>query len=214
MRVGQSWAAARVTLAIAIVTAAAWLLVDLAGALGQLAVWAGFIPARADPYVDDGGLLPFILTPLGATLLHANIVHLGFNMLLLVYCGRAVENLLGPLALALLYVVGAYVAALGHYLTQPESGMPVIGASGAVSAVIGAYAMLFGENKVRVEHPGLALALHAMWLAAAWVALQLLVGIAFNTTGARIAIWAHIGGFFVGVALARPLLRMRAFGVR
>jgi membrane associated rhomboid family serine protease len=87
--------------------------------------------------------------------------------------------------------------------------MPMIGASGAVSAVIGAYAMLFGRNKVRVRDPRLALWLHALWLMAGWVALQLLIGFASGAEGLGIAVAAHIGGFLVGVLLARPLLRFR-----
>jgi membrane associated rhomboid family serine protease len=203
-----------VTLGIIAVTALAWAVVALSG-LGDLAaVWGGFIPARADGSVDTAGaaLAPMLLTPLTATLLHAGIVHLGFNLLILAFCGRSVENILGPVGLVILYLLGAYVAAVGYYAQSPGGLEPMIGASGAISAVIGAYAMLFGRNRVKVADPRLALWLNALWLAAAWVGLQLLVGFTFQGAGARIAFGAHIGGFVVGLVLAKPLLLLRYRG--
>jgi membrane associated rhomboid family serine protease len=85
----------------------------------------------------------------------------------------------------------------------------MIGASGAVSAVIGAYSLLFGRNKVRIANHALAVAVNVVWLAAAWIGLQLLIGYSFGTAGLRIAIAAHIGGFLAGLILARPLLLLR-----
>jgi membrane associated rhomboid family serine protease len=75
--------------------------------------------------------------------------------------------------------------------------------------VLGAYALLFGRNKVRVANPTVALWLNALWLAAAWVGLQLLIGFTFQSGGPRIAIAAHIGGFVAGLLLAKPLLMLR-----
>ena len=92
----------------------------------------------------------------------------------------------------------------------------MVGASGAISAVIGAYAMLFGRNKVKVASPRLALWLNALWLLAAWVALSLIIGIVvagggapLTGAGVQVAVAAHIGGFVVGVLLANPLLLFR-----
>jgi membrane associated rhomboid family serine protease len=209
MRVPQSWARARLTLVLAIVTAAAWLLVGAMGLAGTAAVWGGFIPARL-AFGDQGlALAPFWLTPLTAAFLHANWIHLGFNLLILVFCGRPVEATLGPVGLAILYLLGAYAAAGGQYLLEPTAPYPMIGASGAISAVLGAYAILFGRNRVKVASPRLALALNALWLMAAWVALQFIVGITLGGYGIGIAIGAHIGGFIVGIALAVPLLLLR-----
>jgi membrane associated rhomboid family serine protease len=69
--------------------------------------------------------------------------------------------------------------------------------------------MLFGRNKVKVSNPTLALWLHALWLMAAWVALQVIVGIIFSSGNVQVAVAAHVGGFVVGVLLARPLLLFR-----
>ena len=117
--------------------------------------------------------------------------------------------MLGPGGLIVLFVVGAYAAAAGQYLVEPHSLVPMIGASGAVSAVLGAYALLFGRNKVKVANPTLALWLHALWLMAAWVIMNLIVGIVMGSAGIMIAVAAHIGGFVIGLMLARPLLLFR-----
>jgi membrane associated rhomboid family serine protease len=214
MRLPDSWKKARVTAWIAAVTAAAWLIVSLLNADLRAAIWGGFIPARL-AYGGDEMLAPFLLTPLTATLIHASALHLIFNMIILLYCGRPVEAMLGPWSMAILYLLGAYAAAGAHYLVNPLSIAPMVGASGAVSAVIGAYAMLFGRNKVKVANRRLALWLNALWLLAAWVALQVCLGIIMagpgflSGEGVQIAAAAHIGGFLVGLLLANPLLLFR-----
>jgi membrane associated rhomboid family serine protease len=215
MRPSDSWSKARVTAGIAIVTSACWLIVTILRLDLWAAIWGGFIPGRLG-LPDDGSVAPFWLTPLTATLVHGGIIHLGFNLLILVFCGRRVENVLGPASLLILYLLGAYAAAGAQYLADPHSLVAVIGASGAISAVLGAYAMLFGRNRVSVVSGRLAIWLNALWLMAAWVVLQVLVGIAsaqgafpFTGKGVAIAAAAHIGGFILGVILANPLLRFR-----
>lgn len=208
MRLPDNWRKAPLTAGLAIVTIAAWGL----AALFQLGDWAafnaGFWPAN--PFA---AIVPVWLQPLTATLVHAGIAHLLFNMLILVFCGRPVESVLGSPAMAVLYVLGAYASAGAQYLVDPHAVAPMIGASGAISAVIGAYAMLFGRNKVKVASPTLALWLNALWLMAAWVVLQICVGVALEGSsfitgggGVQVAVAAHIGGFIVGVLLANPLL--------
>ena len=212
MRPPENWRNARATLTAAGLTAAAWLVAAVLGLEDMAAVWGGFIPARVGGLDGDEALAPVLLTPLTATLVHAGIIHLLFNLLILLFCGRAIEPIVGGAGFAILYVTGAYAAAAAHYATGPAELIPMVGASGAISAVLGAYAILFGRNRVRVEHPTLALWLHALWLAAAWVGLQLLIGVTFETAGARIAIAAHIGGFLAGLMLAKPLLMLRYRG--
>ncbi len=190
-------------------TALAWLLVTIFGLEQWAAIWGGFIPARV-AFGGDAALAPFWLTPMTATLIHAGILHLGFNLLMHLFCGRPVEAVIGSTGLATLYVAGAYGAAAAHYMLGPTEPVPMVGASGAISAIIGAYSMLFGRNRINVADPNLARWLHALWLMAAWVVLQLVVGFAF--VGGQIAIGAHIGGFVVGVLLANPLLLWRYRG--
>lgn len=209
MRPPESWRRAHVTLGIAAATAAAWLLAAVLGISDIATVWGGFIPARVEGLAGDAILAPLLLTPLTATLVHAGFVHLAFNLLILLFCGRAVENILGGSSVLILYAIGAYAAAAAHYAVSAGDLIPMVGASGAISAVLGAYAMLFGRNRVRLPHPTLALLVNALWLAAAWIALQLLVGVTFQTGGLSIAIAAHIGGFLAGLILAKPLLLLR-----
>ena len=209
MRTPDSWHTAQATVVIACLTAFVFLIVSTF----QLEMWAipmgAFVPGALS--TDLGfARVPFVLTPLTAALLHAGIWHLAFNLLIFVFCGRAVEGAVGPVNLIILYVAGAYTAAVGHYLMGPNEIVPMIGASGAISAVIGAYAMLFGKNRVRVANPTLALWLNALWLMAAWVGMQIVMGIVFRTgSGILLAVGAHIGGFVAGLALARPLLLWR-----
>jgi membrane associated rhomboid family serine protease len=189
------------------VTFAAWALLSAAGLTGWAAIWGGFIPARIAESPDD--LAPIWLTPLSATLVHANFIHVAFNLLILVFCGRPTESVLGWLGVAILYLAGAYAAAAAHYAIAPGDVVPMIGASGAISAVIGAYSILFGRNKVRVANPRLALWLNALWLMVAWVGLQLVLGLTFAREGVQVAVAAHIGGFLAGLLLANPILLLR-----
>lgn len=208
MRPPDSWSSAKVTLVLTLVTAVAWLFVSFSGLDAEAAVWGGFIPARL-ALGEGEGLALFWLTPLTATLVHANFAHVALNLLILVFCGRPTEAVLGPVGIAILYILGAYAAAAAHYFLDPNSMIPMIGASGAISAVLGAYSILFGRNRVRVANPKLARWINALWLMAAWVVLQVIVGITFASAGIGIAIAAHIGGFAIGLLLANPLLLLK-----
>ncbi len=161
--------------------------------------------------------LPLWLTPLSATLVHAGWMHLVFNLLMLVFCGRYVEQLLGQGRTALIYVVGAYAAAVGQWAwtallpVEGQGLVPMIGASGAISALLGTYAMIYSQRGVRRFGPIPAYVVRILWLAAAWTALQLMIAIAggFDAFFGGIAVGAHIGGFLAGLLLARPLLAQR-----
>jgi membrane associated rhomboid family serine protease len=205
----QDWRAARATLWIAGATALAWLIVSALGWSQLAAIHGGFIPARVGGVAGDPLPIPALLTPLTAALVHAGFLHVAFNLLMLVVCGRSIEPIIGGRGMVILYLVGAYAAAAAQLAAGPDGLVPMVGASGAISAVVGAYALLFGRNRVKVESAKLAAWLHALWLGAAWVGLQILVGLTFETSGMRIAVAAHIGGFLAGLLLARPLLWLR-----
>lgn len=210
---------ARATASLALLIGAAWLGLTLVGSNEAAAITAGFIPARlaaggqalAEASLGAGGMtfVPAWVTPLSATLIHGGLLHVAFNLLMLGFCGRFVEVAVGPRLLVLLYVVGAYAGAVAQYLADPHGVVPMIGASGAISAVFGAYALLFGERRGRLATHRFGKALQVAWLAAAWICFQLLVGISTAQTGMAIAIAAHIGGFLAGLACVRPLLRWR-----
>jgi len=130
--------------------------------------------------------------------------------MMLLICGAPLERAIGARGLLLLYVAGTVAAAAAQWAVSPSSQVPVIGASGAISAIVGGYALLFGQSRVRVADPRLGRLLHVLWLAFAWIGLQLLVGLATRFGGGpSIAILAHIGGFLCGLALAKPLLLLR-----
>lgn len=201
-------AAPQATVTIAVATVVSYALVALFARDQAAAFTGGFIPARVSGS-HLVGALPVWLTPLSSTLLHGGLLHLGFNLIMLVYCGREDEVALGPVGIAILYIIGAYAAAAGQYVAGPHSPLPMIGCSGAVSALVGAYAILYGQRRPSKLPPELARWLHVAWLAVAWIALQLLLSLGGAFEGVNIAAAAHIGGFLAGLVLARPLLRWR-----
>ena len=170
----------------------------------------GFIPARLTTGLAVNiAAAPAFLTPLTATIVHSGLLHLGFNMLILWYCGSQVERVVGAGGLITMYVVGAFAAAGAQWLVAPMELTPMIGASGAVSAVIGAYALSFGRAKAVTRSPRVNRWLNALWLLAAWIVLQLMTGYIAGMEGTMLATPAHIGGFVAGLLLQRPLLLWR-----
>ena len=169
-----------------------------------LSYLAGFIPARVSGAFSISGAVPTLLTPLTATLLHAGIAHLVLNLITLVFTGRPVEAARGAGFLLGLYVVGAYAAAAAQFFAGPAGTTPMVGASGAISAVLAAYALMFGQLRTRGGRP-ISPFMRVLWLAAGWIGLQLLVGFAFQAEGVMIATAAHIGGFFAGLVLTTVL---------
>jgi membrane associated rhomboid family serine protease len=208
MRLPLGWSRARATLAIAALVAAAFVLVHAAGLDARAQSWAGFMPYRFafDGYAPGA---PLALMPLTATLVHGGWIHLGFNLLILLLCGRAVEGVVGPFGILVLCVLGAYAAAAGHFLIEPRGVVPMVGASGVVASLIGAYAMLFGQRKPGVRNAALGFWLNALWLIAFWIGLQLLLAYVSARPSVGMAIGAHVGGFLLGMVLGRPLLLLR-----
>jgi membrane associated rhomboid family serine protease len=188
-------------------------LVSIFTGLGTLGVHApltlGFVPARASGLDFPFAAIPVFLTPLTATLVHGGTLHLGFNLLMLVWCGLAVERVLGTGALIFLYVVSAYLAMVAQWATDPAGIGPVIGASGAISGLIGAYALSFGRPRLVTRNMKLNRWIHIAWLATAWTVLQVIVGWSAGQQGMLLATPAHVGGFVAGLLLQRPLLLWR-----
>lgn len=141
-------------------------------------------------------------------------MHILVTMLGLLVCGRVVETIVGMRGMIILYITGAYSAAaayyaFAYYVAVPGGALPLIGAGGAVSAVIGAYAVLLGRNKLRVAKPSRGLWLNALWLAAAWIVIQAMIDFAYGIPLLQIPVAAFAGGFLIGLALAKPLLLLR-----
>ena len=197
------------TNAIVALTVAAFVVLAVLGWEQWAALALGFIPARFSGLMIDWSAAPAMLTPLTATIVHSGLLHLGFNMLILWWCGSQVERVVGASGFILLYVAGAFAAAGSQWFADPMEVTPMIGASGAVSAVIGAYSLSFGRAKAVTRSPRINRWLNALWLLAAWVVLQLMTGYLAGVQGTMLATPAHIGGFVAGLLLQRPLLLWR-----
>jgi membrane associated rhomboid family serine protease len=143
--------------------------------------------------------------------LHGSWLHIGGNMLFLWVFGNNIEDRMGWLPYLLFYLVAGVVATLAHVAVQPSSTVPLIGASGAVAGVMGAYLVLFPNVRIRsllIFILVLIRDIPAKWLLGFWFVLQ------FFTNPAEGVAWvAHVGGFVFGAAVAL-LLRERLRPVR
>jgi membrane associated rhomboid family serine protease len=197
------------TVAISSVTALAWIVTAALGLDQQAALSLGFIPGRLSGSIVPWPAVPVILTPLSATLVHSGLIHLGFNLLVFLWCGAMVERVLGSVGVVVLYLIGAYAAALLQWAADPNVMVPMVGASGAISAVMGAYALSFGRAKMLTRSPTLNRWINAIWLMIAWTILQAMMGWLAGGQGYLLATPAHVGGFAAGLLLQRPLLLWR-----
>jgi membrane associated rhomboid family serine protease len=197
------------TAAIAAVTALAWLVAAALGLDEQAALSLGFIPGRLGGSIVPWPALPVALTPLGATLVHSGLIHIAFNLLVLMWCGTMVERVLGSVGIVILYLIGAYAAALLQWAADTSVMVPMVGASGAISAIVGAYALSFGRAQMFTRSPALNRWINAIWLMVAWTILQAMMGWLAGGQGYLLATPAHVGGFAAGLVLQRPLLLWR-----
>ncbi len=182
---------------------------------GEALVFAwGLIPLRITAVLH--GIvppLPALLTLATSLFLHGGIVHLLLNMVFLAWVGRYVEWVVGRWGMLLLFVGGGIAGGLLQIASDLASPAPVVGASGAIAAIFGAYAVLFGRSRASERRIlGIAIsseAMTALWFAAVWIGLQLLTGLALGAGSGlgHIAIWTHIGGFITGLILVRPWMR-------
>lgn len=161
------------------------------------------IPANVTNLISLGALFNIFTS----MFMHAGLAHIGGNMLYLWIFGDNVEDRLGSFKYLLFYIIGGVVASLAHIITNPNSQIPTVGASGAIAAVLGAYLVLYPSQKVLTLIP-LGFWLRLTMLPASvvlglWFVLQLFQGVAslgMPDVGG-VAFWAHIGGFVTGVAL-------------
>jgi membrane associated rhomboid family serine protease len=179
--------------------------VDALGAVPAVLLTDARLPA-------DLQWIPRFATPLTSLFLHGGWLHLLGNMLFLWIYGDNVEDSMGHARFLAFYVVCGLAAVLAQALPNSGSPYPMIGASGAISGVLGAYLLLFPRAKVLtlVLLPFFftTLRLPALIPLLLWFAVQLVSDIAFPDAGASVAFRAHIGGFLVGMALV-PILKRR-----
>jgi membrane associated rhomboid family serine protease len=190
-------------------------LIDQLGGTGQRGALAGLamVPHEVVTGQDIGhpSLQPVWLTLFTSMFMHANILHIGSNMLYLWIFGNNIEDTVGHFMFVLFYLAGGIAASAAHIVsallaTDPRIAMiPTVGASGAIAAVLGAYLILFPRARVIcLVFLGFLLttvAVPALIVLALWFVLQLLGVAQPSPTGGGIAYWAHIGGFVAGVIL-------------
>jgi membrane associated rhomboid family serine protease len=157
--------------------------------------------------------VPAPATVLTSMFMHGGWMHFLGNMLYLWIFADNVEDVLGRTRFVAFYVACGIVAALAQALPAPESTIPMIGASGAISGVLGAYLVLFPSARVRVIVP-LGIIMQVMrlpaWLVLVmWFGLQLLQNAFTQSGGGGVAFRAHIGGFVAGIVLL-PLFGIRS----
>lgn len=149
--------------------------------------------------------------------LHGGWLHLGGNMLYLWVFGDNVEDKLGHGRYILFYLLCGIAASLAHIIIDPNSQMPTVGASGAISGVLGAYLLMFPKARVVTLIPIFVFLqvaeLPAFIVLGFWFVLQFfngLISLGYETAGmGGVAWWAHIGGFLAGLILVLPLRKFR-----
>ncbi len=159
--------------------------------------------------ISSYGFIPVefsIATILTSMFLHGSFSHLLGNMWYLWIFGDNVEDRLGKTKFAAFYILSGVFAVVVHYLTDTSSTIPTIGASGAISGVLGAYMVFFPKSQVHTMGPYfMTYALPAPAMIGFWFILQLLLGGAalFGGQESGVAFFAHVGGFVFGYAAAK-----------
>jgi len=156
--------------------------------------------------------VPAFATIFIAMFLHGGLLHLGGNMLYLWIFGNNIEEAMGHGRFTLFYFACGFAAALAMAFVDSASEVPMVGASGAISGVLGAYMLLYPRARVHVIIP-LGIIFYPLWIRAVWVvglwfATQLLMAAISDPSKPGTAFWAHVGGFAAGIVLT-PVLKSR-----
>jgi membrane associated rhomboid family serine protease len=157
--------------------------------------------------------LPFWSTLFTSMFLHGGWMHLGGNMLYLWIFGDNLEKVMGAARFVIFYLVCGLVASFAHIVFGAGSTTPAVGASGAISGVLGGYLVLFPQNRVRVLTRGGIVSVPAIVVLGFWILIQLFNGIGSmattSETGGGVAYMAHIGGFVAGLVLVKLMAPSR-----
>ncbi len=214
-----------VTVAFILLNALSWFLLQGAGSQQALeaSVYAfGAVPCEITGACTTQGLgASAVLTSM---FMHGSWEHILGNMLFLWVFGNNIEDSMGHLRFVVFYLVCGVAAALAHVFVGPGSQVPAVGASGAISGIMGAYVVLYPRVRVRTWVPPIFLLnLNAFFLLGYWFFIQLATGVL--TVGPEsgeqggVAVWAHVGGFVAGVVLIKlfekpRLVQAKRSGVR
>ncbi len=230
-----------VTVALLAVLSAVWLLVQGGGfdplRLGASVCNLGLVPGEVTGKAPAGMAVPIgeglacvvdrerinVLTPLTSMFLHGSWMHILGNGLFLWVFGNNVEDSMGRLRFIVFYVVCGLIAAAAQVLIDPTSPVPVVGASGAISGVMGAYVVLYPTVRVNMLFIFIVIfkimPLPAWLVLLYWFGLQVLAALpdlagAQTAVSSGVAVMAHIGGFIAGALLVKLFENRALVGVR
>jgi membrane associated rhomboid family serine protease len=215
-----------VTIVLLVALGAVWVLVQGAGlsptALAASVCNLGLVAGELTQRAPEGQAIPLgqgllcvvdresinYLTPVTSMFLHGGWMHLLGNCLFLWVFGNNVEDSMGRLRFVVFYLLCGLVAAAAQIAIDPASPVPMVGASGAISGVLGAYLMLYPRVRVNVLVLWFIFPLPAYLVLLWWIGLQLLNGLPHLSSmrpniSSGVAVWAHIGGFFAGFLLVK-----------
>jgi membrane associated rhomboid family serine protease len=187
-----------------------WLTINSEYGLAQFYFDWGLVPRKVMFGHDWEGIVTSMF-------LHGGWMHLAGNMLFLWVFGDNLEDQMGHVRFAVFYLAGGALAGAAQVAYEPYSLVPMVGASGAIAAVLGGYLLLFPRAKVDVLLFFVifirVIPIPAWIVLGIWFGTQLFSGWNAPTDGGEVAYWAHAGGFVAGVILALPLWLIRG-GVR
>lgn len=172
----------------------------------QLIYVLGMVPSNYQQPVPLLGYLPFLTS----MFLHGSWMHVIGNMWILWLFGDNVEDRMGRGKFLLFYLLCGLIAGLTHYFTNPLSPVPVVGASGAVAGIMGAYFLMFKHARVLTFIPPFFLFNLPAWIYLGfWALTQVYCGTAglVGSSCQQIAFWAHIGGFAAGMVLHKSFTK-------
>ncbi|PKB67225.1 MAG: hypothetical protein BZY81_05210 [SAR202 cluster bacterium Io17-Chloro-G4] len=156
--------------------------------------------------VDIESPLPTWATIFSSMFIHGGLFHFAGNMAFLWVFGDNIEDRLGHFKYLIFYLVSGIVATLSHFAIEPDSQSPLVGASGAIAGVMGAYLLLYPFNRIKalvIFYFITVVELQALIFLGIWFLLQIInsLGALGLSAGANVAFMAHVGGFIAGVVL-------------
>jgi membrane associated rhomboid family serine protease len=156
------------------------------------------------------GTIPQFSAPFGvyfnvvsSMFMHGGIAHIFGNMLFLFIFGDNIENVVGHIRYLVFYLLCGVAAAAGQIIVGPDSAIPMLGASGAISGVLGGYVLMFPTRQVRAIIFNIFTTVPAYVAIGIWIGYQVILGYLTPSGGGGVAYSAHIGGFVAGVVLVK-----------
>jgi membrane associated rhomboid family serine protease len=175
-----------------------------------------FTLSNLDFFIENYGLVPekilegkALFTLFSSIFLHASFSHLFGNMWFLWIFGDNVENKIGKIKFLILYFLSGLGSSFLYLITAADKTIPVVGASGAISGVLGAYLIFFPKNRIRTIVPVFYFYRIILIPAIVYIGIWFLYQFLYISIDPFVAYWGHIGGFLTGILLTRILLNKK-----